>query len=250
MKGGDEVTIDGVDVSAYGVQQWTIEPEISEIKNASEWMAGSNIPTMLKSTIGFKKMKIGIMIRGNSRQDIWQKANAFIAKLLEPREYQFDGFSHFFYGYIKNAQQAETSLRRWHKATLEWEGVEYGSQVSTQANLFYSVSPDRKMNIKNDGTVVTPAIVEIKPVINLADLTLTGLVRNSYTGEEKPIRINNLTNGQTIVIDGESGLVTQNGANKFVDVDLWDLPTLKPGANVITADKDVSITIRHKPRYL
>lgn len=235
--------IDGTDVAEYGVRQWALERGIAELKNESEWTAGAPTPTMLKSTVGFKKMKVGIIIRGSTRAEIWQKSSDFIARLLEPHEYQFDGFGHYFYGYIKNADQAETSLQRWHKATIELEGYEYGDEVTIE-------STEKSIIVNNVGNMLTPAVVEVTPLINLVSLSLTGLVRNTHTGEEKAIVIGNLTNGRTIKIDGETGLITENGANKFADANLWDLPTLKPGANTITVDKDVRIKIRHKPRYL
>ena len=235
--------IDGIDVSEYGVKQWNLMPEYSEISNESEWINGAAVPVMLKGTTGFKKMKVNVMIQGSDRQDIWQRAGAFIALLMAPREIQFDGFAHYFYMYLSNASQAETSLQRFHKATLELIGYEYGAQRE------YTTTA-RTLVVQNEGNILTPAVVEVVPVINLASVTLTGLVRNPNTGADKNIVISNLTNGKSIVIDGETGLVTESGANKFADVELWDLPTLLPGNNTITVDKDIKLIIRHKPRFL
>ena len=105
------------------------------------------------------------------------------------------------------------------------------------------------ITLTNTGTLLTPAVVKITPVINLTDITLTGLTRNTITGEEKNITVKNLTNGKAVIIDGETGLITENGVNKYSDVDLWDLPSLIPGANKITANKDINITVQYKPRY-
>lgn len=243
MRGGESVTVNGIDVSRYGVQQWFVQPELSKISNSSEWTEGVRLPTLLKSTIGFKKMKVGIMIRGKTRQEIWEKSSDFIAALLEPQEYRFDGFDHIFFGCVSNAEQAETCLKHWHKATIQLEGYEYGAEI-------VNTSTARNITINNEGNLETPAIVEVTPLINLVNMTLTGFVKNNFTGEDRPIIIRNLTKGRTITINGESGLITEGGANKFKDVELWDLPVLQPGMNSITVDKDVNITIRHKPRYL
>lgn len=237
------MTVDGQDVKEYGVQQWNLEHDYSQLSNESEWPDGAVSPLILPSTIGFKKIKATIMIRGSDRKEIWEKAGKFIANLLTPREYSFDGFNgHYFYGYLKNASQAETCLQRWHKATLELCGYEYGEL--TQAD-----SEKNVITLTNAGTLLTPAIVKITPVINLTDITLTGLVRNATTREEKNITVKNLTNGKTVIIDGETGLITENGINKYSDVDLWDLPSLVPGINKITANKDINITVQYKPRY-
>lgn len=235
--------INGTDVAEYGVKQWNVTPAYAEIGNESEWITGAVSPVLLKSTIGFKKMKVSVMISGSSRQEIWERAGKFISLLLTPSRIQLDGFSHSFYMYLSNASQAETSLHRFHKATLELIGYEYGEEVEDS-------SQTGTLEIYNTGTILTPAVVEIVPVINLASLTLTGLVRDNQTGEEKDIVLSNLKNGKKIVLDGESGLVTEDGVNKFADVEMWDFPTLVPGTNTVTADKDVLLTIRHKPRFL
>lgn len=235
--------VDGTDVAEYGVRQWNVTPAYAEFSNESEWITGAVSPVLLKSTIGFKKIKVSVMVSGDSRQEIWERAGKFVSLLLTPSRIQLDGFSHSFYMYLSNASQAETCLQRFHKATLELIGFEYGEEVE-------SSSQTGTLEIHNTGTILTPAVVEIVPVINLASLTLTGLVRDNQTGEEKNIVLSNLKNGKKILIDGESGLVTEDGANKFADVEMWDFPTLIPGDNTITVDKDVSLTIRHKPRFL
>lgn len=234
--------IDGTDVSEYGIRQWNVTPDYSEISNESEWIAGAPEPLMLTGKAGFKKLKVSVMICGGSRREIWERGSSFIAQLLTPRELQLDGFEHSFFVYLKNASQAETSLNRYHKATLELIGYEHGEEITASTT-------SRTLIVNNAGNVRTPAVVEIVPVINLASLTLTGLVRDERTGADKRIVISDLTNGKRIVIDGEAGLVTEDRQNKFKDVELWDFPTLKPGTNTITADKDIRLSLRYKPRY-
>ena len=237
------MTVDGQNVKEFGVQQWNLEHDYSQLSNESEWPDGATNPLILPSTTGFKKVKVTVMIRGSNRKEIWEKAGMFIARLLTPREYSFDGFEgRYFFGYLKNASQAETCLQKWHKATLELVGYEYGKQTQVE-------STKNVITLTNTGTLLTPAVVKITPVINLTDITLTGLTRNTITGEEKNITVKNLTNGKEVIIDGETGLITENGVNKYSDVDLWDLPSLVPGVNKITANKDINITVQYRPRY-
>ena len=235
--------VNGIDVKeTYGVEQWNVVQAFSTLKNESEWPEGNIQPMMQQSTIGFKKISASIVIRGSNRDDIWKKSAEFISKLIKPCEIQFNGFEHYYYMVLTNATQAEQSLQRWHKATLELQGYEHGAELIT-------TSTAKTIVINNQGNLDTPAIIEILPVINLVDITISGAVRNLLTGEEKDIVIKDLLNGQKVVIDGENGLVTQAGVNKFSDVDMWDFPVLKPGMNTITVNKDVELTVRYKPRY-
>lgn len=236
--------INGVDAKeVYGVKEWNVVPAFSTLKNESVWNEGNLQPMLFGSTVGFKKISASIVIRGSNRDDIWNKSADFISKLLEPCEIQFEGFEHYYALVLTNASQAEQSLKRWHKATLELQGYEYGAEIA-------EVTSERTITINNIGNLKAPAIIEIVPLINLVDITITGAVKNLLTGEDKDIVIKDLINGQKTIIDGESGLVTQAGENKFNDVDMWDFPMLMQGINTITVDKDVKLTVRYKPRYL
>lgn len=235
--------VNGADVKEiYGVEQWNVTPAFSKLKNESEWNEGDLQPILFKSTVGFKKISASIVIRGSNRDDIWKKSAEFISKLIKPCEIQFDGFEHYYYMVLTNASQAEQSLKRWHKATLELQGYEYGAEIA-------EATSKRTITINNIGNLKAPAIIEIVPLINLVDITISGAVKNLLTDESKDIVIKDLINGQKIIIDGESGLVTQAGENKFNDVDMWDFPMLMPGSNTITVDKDVELAVRYKPRY-
>lgn len=237
------MTVDGIDVKeVYGIEQWNVSPAYASISNESEWTAGAALPFMVEGTAGLKTIKVTVMVSGTSRDEIWKKAEAFVAKLLRPCQIRLDGFEHCFYMFLKNATQTEISLNRYHKATLELTGYEYGDEVQI-------ASSAKSITVINPGTLLTPAIIEITPVINLASLTITGLARDRYTGVDKPIVISNLINGSKIIINGETGIVTQGGVNKFSEVSLWDLPALKPGENTVTVDKDVQMAIRLKPIY-
>ncbi len=100
----------------------------------------------------------------------------------------------------------------------------------------------KKMN--NVGTMETPCTLSVLPASVLAKLTVTGL-------SEKPIIINHLEAGKEIVIDGEMGKVTCEGANKFGDYDAWEFPRLLPGENTVTLDSDIcQVAITYKPLYL
>ena len=56
----------------------------------------------------------------------------------------------------------------------------------------------------------------------------------SITLNGNTITIETLSSGGTISIDGRTGTVTQNGANAFNVVDLWEFPKLQAGSNSIT----------------
>ncbi len=92
--------------------------------------------------------------------------------------------------------------------------------------------------VTNPGNVASPAILELTPTIGAASVKITGLCRDSNTGEDLPVTVKNLTTGNKIILDGITGLITENGSLKAGDVDMWEMPTLLPGNNTITIDTE------------
>ena len=83
--------------------------------------------------------------------------------------------------------------------------------------------------------------MEITPRVGAASITLTGLCRDSFTGEDLPVIIKNLTTGNVVVIDALTGLITEAGNLK--DIDIWALPSLLPGANQVSCSSS-SMTVK------
>lgn len=244
--GGDKLRINGTDISLYGAKQHTVEMGYGEIKNNSEWVDGCNTPIMLSGTTGFKKIKVTVILKGDTREQIWKNGSQLIAQLLNPAVVELDGFSHKFCVYLKNVSQAERDIQKWHKATLELIGYEFGNQMTITVPAEKTV-----FEVINEGTIETAAILELTPAIGKVSMTISGVVRNPFTGEDKPVTIQNLKKDVPIVIDGENGFVTEGGINKFADVDLFDFPSLLPGRNkIVTDQKDVAVVVKYKPRYI
>ena len=236
--------INGIDIAVYGARQQNVEMGYAEIANSSEWPEGRASPMMLPGTVGFKKIRVGIILKGDSRADIWSKGSQLLSQLIQPCVVSLDGFNNNFYVFLRNVSQAEQSIKRWHKATVELVGFEYGNQiVQTGINTTFEVD--------NPGTILTPAIIEITPSIGIISAVISGIVRDAVTGEDKPIILQNLSKDKTVIIDGETGLITEDGVNKFADVELFDLPSLLPGKNeIITDNSNMTIVIKYKPRYI
>lgn len=236
--------IDGEDIEKYGARQQNVTMGYSDLSNGSEWNTGNLIPLILPSEVGFKTIKVSVILKGESREKIWENGRKLVTSLIQPSVVELTGFSNYFYVVLKNAQQAEKSIQRWHKATLELKGYEYGEEIT-------ETTTKTTLTVENPGNLETAAVIEILPNIGKTALVITGAARNRFTGEDKPITVKNLFKDMKIVIDGESGVITEDGENKFQDVELWELPSLRPGINKIVIDQEVaSLTVKFKPRYL
>ena len=228
----------------YGVKEWTLERSYAALENTSEMPERWLTPIMIPSQVGLKTIRVTLMIEGD-RAQIWRKGGAFVGALLYPVEVQFNDFpDRYFKCAIKNASHVEACLRRWHKATVELVGYEYGAyQEVTGTGVTVTVN--------NAGDIITPCNVSVRPNSNMTSLAISGLCRDPYTREGQRITMNGLTSGVTRIIDTERGFITENGVSKFEQTDMMDFPSLLPGANAIGLNRSgITMTISFRPYYL
>ena len=113
------------------------------------------------------------------------------------------------------------------------------------------------ITVSNSGEIIaetdfeTPCIIQITPLNDNSNLTITGIARDPITGEDEPVTIKNLKKSIPVIVDGETCTVTQQGANKYPETDFWEFPSLLPGENQITLSNAANtVTIKYRPRYI
>lgn len=216
----------------------------SEIKSKSDWSRGSPEPTMLPGETGFKKLKQTLVIKGNDREEMLLNRSDILAQLTVPRHLQIPGFTHRFHVSMTK-HSADEKSKQFHTLDLEYDAYEYAETVTVND------SEKTEVTVINPGNVEAPAILEITPTMGNAKLTITGLFRDPITKEEDTATIAELTTGKTIVIDGETGAITEDGESRYKSGDeIWTPPSLMPGTNKITFNtKSVGVKIKFKPRF-
>lgn len=99
--------------------------------------------------------------------------------------------------------------------------------------------------IVNNGTAPAPCKITIIPQIDFVVLTIEGV-------SKKPIKVQNVSVNDTVVIDGEERTITINDEPAFNSYDGWEFPKLQPGENHISIvnGAHIQISIEFNARYL
>lgn len=274
--------IDGWDIAEAGAQLWRRVIGHHSIKNTSEWNDESERPIFTKNGIGWKDISIDIMVRGNGYEDIRNKRGTILSKLRNPVVIESEWDKHKFKAILKDFDPEEKVKEKWHILKLKFIGYEYGDEQRIK------VQSSVRFEINNIGNMETPVTLIIRPtdkthlgeqsserVIALINengkylytgesgddvlisyeetyqgqLIIKGL-STSQKGNAEDIVIRNVTKGCSITIEGETGIITQDGKTKIEDVDIWALPSLQPGINVIETNGEfMEITVIYYPRY-
>lgn len=245
--------INGWDIADADARQHNVVPGFRGISNNSEWARGHPGPFLAGNTTGFKTLKIVLLVKADrDRQKILSRCSEILARLLEPVDLELDDFEHRFYGILTKHSLEENPLNvpfvkynRASRLTLEFNCYEYGEEETEAGSGVTSLA------VQNHGNVPTPAVIEITPQIGAASITLTGICRDTDTGEDLPVTVTNLETGKTVVLDGETGLFTQDGELKAADVEIWAAPSLVPGENKITVNNSrMDVVVRFRPRFM
>lgn len=232
------MNVNGININSYGAIQ--LEVDIQNYKYKNEYTLPNNSLNFIKlnTNESLKVIKVDILFIGNSRDEVLSNISRFMMLFKDEVIINLDGYNNSFRVYLESDSIEKKKSRRKYKLKLEFSGYSFKNEV------IETISRVTSKNINMEGTQITPAIVEITPVSDLADITIEGLA-------DDPIIIKNLTANKKVIIDGELQKVTVDGKNKYADTDMWDFPSLKPGANTITVSRNsCDIKIKYKPRYI
>lgn len=241
----NEMTINGIDVSAYNARLQSYSVSGTTVTN--NLSASRNIltaPTLFSSipgtrtlslTLTFYPWYLGDNAKGLSVSDRLAIAAENITAfegLLVGKVVEIALPDGFIYTAIVNSIAAATfDSSGEHDVTYTFIAVRHAKPISEiiKANSYM---------ICKSNTATLPIITAVYANA-AAEVTLQG------------VKIKNITANTTIVIDSVSGKITASGKNKFGDSDLIDFPVLQPGKNQITSSvSDVSITVSYTPIYI
>ncbi len=227
--------INGNSIAAFNARQLTTEYGFHSTDDKSEWPYAATLPYLSPLKIGFKPLKAVLVVKGANRETIRKNCSDILSVLVEPATLKLDGRDHLYKGTLKKYSVDERAMHRYHLLTLEFDGYEYADQDP--------VTGTSSVTIVNSGNLISPCRVEITPTVGVASITLTGLCRDSFSGEDMPVTLVNLQTGKTVVLDGVTGEISQDG--KIKEVNMWRLPSLLPGSNVITCSSEyMQITVK------
>ena len=229
------MTINGWEISEAGAKQASVVWGYSGITPKSVWTPGSPIPVLLAPQPGFKPLQVILAVEGNGRDAIRNNISLILSKLMTEVEIVLDRIEHTFHGTLKSYTAEESSRKRWHKLTLNLEGYETGTEVT--------VSGTGSVTMLNPGTAETPLVITLTPTAGISAVTV------SIPGAGWTASFANLGSGTPVEINGETGLITENGVLK--EAEITKLPAIMPGTSVLGCSSQmVNMSVTFRPRYL
>lgn len=241
--------VNGTDLKTkYGTKILVGQQTIRErsIVTFTDWLDDCDYPIESRKPKGkFYDVEAEFIVIGTTKTDAELTVSNIISD-CRSGYIELDNVDLELKGELKEAQK--DFLSRWRYSlslTFQaWDKAESEVSITTS---------NSGKTIDVEGNQETPCIIELTPSGAITTYTIKGAARDPVTGEAEDIVIKNLSAGKTVIIDGESCTVTEDGANKYADTEMWEFPTLVPGSNILTfvsSSVSCSVTIKYKPRYI
>lgn len=229
--------INNINISEFGGKVQSKSFSDSPIVKSATWLLNAPKPLVIGENKGFKSLSLKLLFQGSSRNDVNNKINSFMPQISEC-DIKFKNLEHYYHCYYESSNREETKIDEWLFVNINFICYEYDGEKTFNFNGL------EEFTINNIGTDITPAILEITPNINLANITIEGLA-------DDRIIIKNLNVNKKIILDGELQKITVDKINKYGDTEMWDFPKLNPGINLIKVNRNTcNIKIKYKPRFV
>lgn len=231
--------VNTVDIRKFNAKQLTVDLKPPAVAVNSEWVEGAPTPQEFRTEVQYGTLKVTILFRGSGRNEIVRDVSEFMSLLTRRSELQLDGYKGTYIGDMTSNSLDKTKEATRYILTLQFKGYMADAEV---VNVYESAD---RIKFTTLGTRDAPCIIEVLPRASMAQYTISGFGEND-------IVLSNLTEGRAVVIDGEKGIVTEGGANKFADCDIWEFPILKTGREnaVEFSPSRCDVTVRYRPMWL
>ena len=231
--------INGININSFNAKQLTVDIQPGQIDNTNTWSRNFLTPFLNYAKTGFSTLELLLLVTGTNREDCLIKANNIIALCLKEKAnvISLDGYTNNNFIGTLTSHKIEKSVRKeYYKLTLNFNGYLEGKET-------YTKEITTSGTIVNNSTTKTPCKITLTSTANVASATIK---INS-----RKIIIKNITANSPIILNGMTGEFTENGANKFKDIDLWELPYLDAGNNTITCNKNyITVKLEYKNRFI
>lgn len=230
--------VNNTDIRKYDAKQLTVDIQPPSIYANHEWIDGAAIPTEFETEVKMGHLKLSIYFKGESRNNIIRTASEFMRNFTKSCDLELDGYKGKYRGFMTANDYNKTIAKDRYVLNLEFDGFFYDEELEividgkTTASFY-------KLGSRN-----APCIVEIHAKSALTNYTIGGF-------GDSDIVVESLEKGKTVVIDGNAGLVTIDGANAFETVNLWEFPKLVKEETTLTfSSAEAEVKIRYMPMWI
>lgn len=229
------------EISDFGATFLSVDFGYSNVITYKDWLRGSLLPQFYAQEEQYTTAIIKIVVEAANIGELEKNcSNAVAAFKGKNTELNFDNMDFALVGSLVSATDTRINAKA-REIEITFEGIKYSlNEVKTFVN---SNLTTFNMNYSGNCSVY-PTIVLL---LNAGDsITLTDSKQNQYSVNHT------FVDGDKLVIDGNSGLVTLNNENIMGDYDAWEFPSIDSDIDSLTISAAVKVEsyVTYRERWI
>lgn len=229
--------VNGIDARKYNAKQLTVEVLPPSMSNDYEIITGAVLPIEFDTDMEMGTLKITMYFRGKDRNNLIRNMSMFMQNFTKSCDLELDGYRGKFRAYITKDSYTKMKVKNRYQLDMEFSGYFYDDEIA----LIYDGKTET--TVTKVGSRKSPVTVEIYAKSALNNYTIKGFAED--------ITVKELAAGKTVIINGEDGTVSMDGANAIERVDLWEFPRMEAEETKLTfTNANAKVTIRYRPMWI
>lgn len=230
--------VNNIDIRKYGAKQLTADVQPPSLDTNYEWITRALLPTEFQSDVQMGHLKLSVYFRGRDRNDLIRQTSNFMRNFKASCDLELDGYQGKYKGYITSNDYEKKRVKDRYVVNLELDGFFYDDEIDI------NLTGKTEATICNTGTRDAPCVVEIEAESTISNFSIKGL-------SDEAIIIEQLDQGNKLIIDGKKGIATVGGKNAFDKVNIWELPKLKAGDNkIVLSPMSAKVVVKYNPMWI
>lgn len=228
------VEINGVDVySQYNADMYSMAVTPATItKTTLKKVSRSQLRTS-GLTHEIPVLTVGFYVGGPTKEEAMDNVNRLLA-LCDQCEITTEEERYVYDCSLSSVSVAFTEVEHYYDVALTFDYIKH--LEIEEVEFTCTGESTRSVTFENEGTVESGAYVELHPTSS-GNYTILG------------VKVNDLSPGDTFIIDGLEGIVSDQHGMAFDKTDFTKFPKIQPDMNTVTVNLPCRVVLRWYPTF-
>lgn len=230
--------IDGINTKRYNAEQLTVQFETPDPATGYTIAKGQLLPQVERTEEKMGRCIVTLLCKGENRNEITRNISTILGLLDKPVKLALDGYKGEYVGILTGSKEEKAKNPKRYKLVLTLDGYMQDTPVLIR------FGQTTAGTIHREGSRRVPAKLILTPQADMAEASIKGF--GKY-----PIVVKGLQANHTVIIDGNTGLITMDGKDKSADVTIWEAPAIKEAETRLEWSSELlKVDVSYAPAWL
>ena len=226
--------INGKHISTFGATLLDRNISSNRVSYNAKWDYMMDMPSFYGNTLEFKDVLLYFLVKADTEEAFIKNMGLMCEEFRKGGVVRFDDIKLNYTMYLKQKPE-------YTKLNEDTYRLDFVLDSDYGLSDLKSVSGTKLIEVNNDGSYPTPAIVNITLPVAQSEFTIQGF--------ERALVFKDLPNNTKIYVNTYDGTIQVNGVNGVTKLNSFHLPKLPVGYSQIVASASCSIQVNYYERY-